>query len=186
MILLKEYISLSSWIRDYIYIPLGGSRQKKKKHYAIVIMLTMSLCGLWHGAAWNFILWGVYHGLMILMYSLLGLSGKWRPTGKFRHLISFIVMFAVIQFGWLIFRAPSISWLADVLLNLVPTTSEMCIAATVIAAYSAFYLLPLGLLVVVKRYFASPLLHTPVYALFFLLIVLFHSETGQDFIYFQF
>lgn len=181
----RWHISLSTWIRDYIYIPLGGSRQKSQLRYAAAILLTMSLCGLWHGAAWTFVLWGLYHGLASFAYATLGFGGRWQPAGKISTLAAWLLMFAIIQFGWLIFRAPSASWLAAALWTPAPVTADMRIAAAVIALHCAFHLLPLGLLALAEKSF-PPLLRSPVYALLLLLTVLLHSEAGQDFIYFQF
>ncbi len=56
-------MSLSSWIRDYIYIPLGGNRA----HRTVNLIVAMALCGLWHGAAWNFVVWGLYHGFGLVL-----------------------------------------------------------------------------------------------------------------------
>ena len=182
----RWHISLSAWIRDYIYIPLGGSRHKSRLGYAATILATMSLCGLWHGAAWTFVLWGFYHGLASYIYATLGFGGRWRPQGGALSTGgAWLLMFLIIQFGWLIFRAPSLTWLATALWNPAPVTGEMTLTAALIALYCAVYLLPLGLLVLAEQT-VPPLLRSPVYALLLLLLVLLHSETGQDFIYFQF
>jgi D-alanyl-lipoteichoic acid acyltransferase DltB (MBOAT superfamily) len=181
----RWHISLSTWIRDYIYIPLGGSRQNSRLGYAAAILATMSLCGLWHGAAWTFVLWGLYHGVASFVYALLGFGGRWRPAGKTGAAAAWLLMFAIIQFGWLIFRAPSLSWLAAALWTPASVTAEMRVVAAVIAVHCAFHLLQLGLLALAEKKFPS-LLRSPVYALLLLLTVLLHSETGQDFIYFQF
>jgi D-alanyl-lipoteichoic acid acyltransferase DltB (MBOAT superfamily) len=70
----RWHISLSSWFRDYLYIPLGGSRKGPRRAY-VNLMVTMALCGLWHGAAWNFVLWGVCHGVYLAIHRLM-LRGK--------------------------------------------------------------------------------------------------------------
>jgi D-alanyl-lipoteichoic acid acyltransferase DltB (MBOAT superfamily) len=182
----RWHISLSSWIRDYLYISLGGSRQKNLMNFAAVIMITMTLCGLWHGAAWNYVLWGVYHGIVILIYYLLGLGGRWRPMGKAYVLLAWLIMFIVIQLSWLIFRAPSMAWLAGVLSTPGPSSTDTLLSSSIIFIYSMLYILPLGLLLLARKYVPRLALRAPVYALLLFLILVFHSDSGQDFIYFQF
>lgn len=100
----RWHISLSTWLRDYVYIPLGGNRQGKALAYRN-ILLTMVLCGLWHGAAWNFVLWGLYHGLLLVGYDRL--SGRVKvPWGTG---VSMAVMFHCTLFGWLLFRATRVT-----------------------------------------------------------------------------
>src|SRR5205085_4390276 len=76
----RWHISLSSWIRDYVYIPLGGNRHGLARK-ALNALTAFALCGLWHGAAWNFVLWGVYHGAGLAISSnyrtALGPAGRW-------------------------------------------------------------------------------------------------------------
>jgi D-alanyl-lipoteichoic acid acyltransferase DltB (MBOAT superfamily) len=101
----RWHISLSTWLRDYLYIPLGGNRRGRWMEYRN-LMLTMTLGGLWHGAGILFILWGVWHGLMLVLYRFvpineyltrtLGTAGKW---------ISILITFHIVCFGWILFRA---------------------------------------------------------------------------------
>ncbi len=110
----RWHISLSTWFRDYLYIPLGGNRCSKSRKY-LNIMITMALSGLWHGANWTYIAWGVLHGL----YQVVGdLTGKLR-SGFYRKLhaktesFSFrlaqgIMTFMLVDVAWIFFRAPSI------------------------------------------------------------------------------
>jgi D-alanyl-lipoteichoic acid acyltransferase DltB (MBOAT superfamily) len=93
----RWHISLSTWMRDYIYIPLGGSRGTKARATRNVI-LTFLISGAWHGAAWNFILWGLYWGLLVAADQAWG--KRWRPP----PLIAVPFMFALTCIGWLMFR----------------------------------------------------------------------------------
>ena len=63
----RWHITLSSWLRDYLYIPLGGNRHGKIRTY-VNLLITMTLGGLWHGSAWNFVFWGIYHGILLVIY----------------------------------------------------------------------------------------------------------------------
>ncbi len=104
----RWHISLSSWLRDYIYIPLGGSRCSLIKKYRN-IMITFLASGLWHGANWTFVLWGGLHGL----YQVIGdLKNKIIPIKKDFFVISIfrvIICFALVAFAWIFFRANTIS-----------------------------------------------------------------------------
>lgn len=105
------HISLSTWLRDYLYIPLGGNRGSNLKTYRN-ILLTMLLGGLWHGAAWNFVLWGAYHGFLLILFRLLvripSYGKDQNPHGSnFFTGLKMFLMFHLIAFGWLMFRADS-------------------------------------------------------------------------------
>jgi alginate O-acetyltransferase complex protein AlgI len=107
----RWHISLSSWIRDYLYIPLGGSRTSAAR-YAFNVMFCFALCGLWHGASWNFLLWGLYHGLLILTFHA---AGKFVPASvsELKWLAPFrvVLMFGLTNVGWLIFRERDLGYL---------------------------------------------------------------------------
>ena len=99
----RWHISLSTWLRDYLYIPLGGNRGTKRRTF-INLFLTMLLGGLWHGAAWNFVLWGAYHGLLLVIYRKFQIKGQ--KAIQFWHSgIHMFITFILITFGWLLFRA---------------------------------------------------------------------------------
>jgi alginate O-acetyltransferase complex protein AlgI len=96
----RWHMSLSRWFRDYLYLPLGGNRKGKGRTY-FNLLVVFFLCGLWHGASWTFVVWGLFHGCFLVMERLGGaalLSALWRPA---RH---FYAM-AVVCVGWVLFRA---------------------------------------------------------------------------------
>ena len=105
----RWHISLSTWLRDYLYIPLGGNKFGTKKTYRN-LMLTMVLGGLWHGAAWNYILWGFYHGLLLCIHRVFHAVNKTaRPSQSFWvTLTKGAFFFCLICYGWLLFRATSL------------------------------------------------------------------------------
>jgi len=96
----RWHISLSNWLRDYVYIPLGGNRRGHARTYAN-LLLTMILGGLWHGAGLTFVLWGAYHGVLLAIER--ATAGRWRPP---RWVGWAVTLFLVVN-GWVIFRAQS-------------------------------------------------------------------------------
>lgn len=110
------HISLSTWLRDYLYVPLGGNRGSRARTYRN-LMITMVLGGLWHGAAWPFVIWGVYQGALLVVYRWAG--ERWQGAGWMAaldgpagRLVGWAVMFHLTCYGWLIFRAGSTSTIA--------------------------------------------------------------------------
>ena len=105
----RWHISLSSWLRDYLYISLGGNRKGKWKTYRN-LFLTMILGGLWHGAAWNFVLWGAYQGSLLCLYRFFIPDNKTPNRQRFAFVkfwLSLTVFFLFTMYGWLLFRAES-------------------------------------------------------------------------------
>ncbi len=111
----KWHISLTTWFRDYIYIPLGGSRGGKMTAFRNTVIIFL-VSGFWHGANWTFIAWGAYHALLFLPLMLIGsnrkntnvvASGRLLPS--IRESIHMIITFGFVVIGWIIFRAESIS-----------------------------------------------------------------------------
>ena len=99
----RWHISLSSWLRDYLYIPLGGNRHGQWATYRN-LMITMLLGGLWHGAAWNFVYWGAFHGLLLIAYDLFRQKNV-NSELSFKNVIKGFIMFHLVCVGWLLFRA---------------------------------------------------------------------------------
>lgn len=109
----RWHISLSTWIRDYIYIPLGGGRSGRVRT-AINVAFAFALCGLWHGAHWNFVLWGLYHGLGLAicvsypaLFAKNGKGGKALQTWLAKvPLLKIVITYLFVSFGWLLFFYP--------------------------------------------------------------------------------
>jgi alginate O-acetyltransferase complex protein AlgI len=95
----RWHISLSRWIFDYVYVPLGGSR---KGNTSLNLLLAFSISGLWHGAAYNFALWGLWHGACVAVHRL---WSRWegRPSGRVWRAFSIVFTFACVTFGWALF-----------------------------------------------------------------------------------
>jgi alginate O-acetyltransferase complex protein AlgI len=99
----RWHMSLSTWFRDYLYIPLGGNRVSPARRY-VNLVVVFFLCGLWHGASWNFVLWGLFHGTFLVVERI-GLAAAvtrmWKPL---RH----VYLLLVVMVGWVFFRADSL------------------------------------------------------------------------------
>lgn len=105
----RWHISLSTWLRDYIYIPLGGSRTGKFNTY-LFLMITMTVGGFWHGASWNFVLWGVLHGVALVVHKLISSTTPKAVPKKTPIVLKCINLFITFNFVsvlWILFRAQS-------------------------------------------------------------------------------
>jgi alginate O-acetyltransferase complex protein AlgI len=100
----RWHITLGSWMRDYLYIPLGGNRVGSKVRLYSNLWLVFLISGLWHGASWNFVLWGAYHGLF-LIFDRLFLNTLTKGIGKFGRVM---ITFLVVLFGWVLFRTENL------------------------------------------------------------------------------
>ncbi len=100
----RWHISLSTWFRDYLYIPLGGNRVSPARSY-LNLVVVFFLCGLWHGASWAFVVWGLYHGCFLIVERTA--PGRWfeAKIGLFRHLYALVV----VVVGWVFFRSDSLA-----------------------------------------------------------------------------
>ena len=185
------HISLSTWLRDYLYKPLGGSRgsawQTRRN-----LLITMLLGGLWHGAAWTFILWGLYHGLLLILYR--PFESAFAALDRKGRVGAWLAMFHLTCFGWLIFRAPSFATLRDMTHGLFGEFHPSTVDVTGILIPLLLYTTPL-LAVHAMEARADDVLIVPrlrlgvryaVYVATLYLILLFGNFGGSDFIYFQF
>jgi alginate O-acetyltransferase complex protein AlgI len=100
----RWHISLSTWFKDYIYIPLGGNRSG---NVYINLLIVFSLTGFWHGASWNFIVWGLWHGMFLIAERFFRTPP---PFAVFKSIIKWIYTMSVVLIGWIIFRAPDLSF----------------------------------------------------------------------------
>ena len=192
---LRWHVSLSSWLRDYLYIPLGGNRGSSFRIQRN-LSLTMLLGGLWHGAAWNFVIWGAFHGLILSIYRIFDKnpehedpwSGKYSYT---RIVLKMAIMFVLTLIGWVIFRASSAHQIYYMLTNVGFNLSEQSL---VIGQKLMFFSMPLivvqifqyvkrDLLILTKMPTAGRML---LYAALLIGIFIFGVREATEFIYFQF
>ncbi len=191
----RWHISFSSWIRDYLYIPLGGSRQA---FLGITLATTAALLlsGLWHGASWNFVWWGAYHAILITAWRLvvprLPKGLKAMPGGR---VLAIIIMYGFTVVGWLIFREVHADRLVHhFLVSPFAATPAEWVATVVLLAVCAVCALPLWLSLAWQRWVLPRLSesewHLPVqttgWAAIVVAVLILGRLTTQDFIYFQF
>jgi D-alanyl-lipoteichoic acid acyltransferase DltB (MBOAT superfamily) len=191
----RWHVSLSRWLRDYLYIPLGGNRCGTARTYRN-LFVTMILGGLWHGAQWTFVIWGLYHGLLLVVHRL---ARPWleriKPVDTIDRAcwtgLRIVVTFHLVCFGWLIFRAGSLEQVAGMLTAILRRPS---IPAAAYLVPVVLTILPLWL-VQLFQYAADDLeviarapwyFRGVFYAACFYAIVLVGQFGGEQFIYFQF
>ena len=189
----RWHISLSGWLRDYLYISLGGNRGGKQIRN---VFITMLLGGLWHGAAWTFVVWGAYHGVIISLTHMIRESriGKFfsNKQGKLLTVCMWLFTFYLVCIGWVFFRAESIGDAFSIIAFLhVPDTSIAAApyAGVILAlvAITIFFIHALDYSIIrfregiLKRYWlVLPLL---IAGQTFMILI---GEPGYEFIYFQF
>ncbi len=199
----RWHISLSSWLRDYLYIPLGGNRRGIRRTY-VNIMTVMLLGGLWHGAAWTFVVWGAWHGAILVVERVLGSHQRARPP--WAPLATARTMLLVIA-GWVVFRAPTFSGAVamyrgmiglngigpvDELAWQITGASLLVLALSFVIIYAAPYLrdlgsgevAPVGILTPAGRLIGAA--RALVVPLFVLGIIKLSAEAFSPFLYFQF
>jgi alginate O-acetyltransferase complex protein AlgI len=183
----RWHISLSSFLMEYLYFPLGGNRKGKRRTY-INLMITMILGGLWHGAAISYAVWGTFHGMALALERLLShyITIK---TGVFVRILQRLVVFFFITLAWLLFKLPEfdnvINYFKSIKNNFWMTDNYYTL--TYIALYSMpVFIYHLAYLIRQKSYFQiiRKYEHLP-YALMLFFIVA-NSGSSGTFIYFQF
>lgn len=197
----KWHISLMTWFRDYVYFPLGGSRCSKWKTIRNVFIV-WSISGLWHGANWTFVCWGLYHASILAVYNMIGINTKYKSIvacGRYLpNLMEFFqiaLTFSFVVIGWVIFRAEDISQAYEFILRMFSTLFESRhIGFEKSAIYVAIIMFFVEWLQRDKQHALqfsnfTPLNLRPVrwfiYVLLAVLIVCFRGHS-QTFIYFQF
>lgn len=180
----RWHISLSTWLRDYLYIPLGGSRGSRMST-ARNLMITMLLGGLWHGAGWGFVVWGGLHGLYLLLERIV----LWTRGVRLR--LPAWVVFVVVSLTWIPFRARTFATAIDVLAGLAdPLGGSQLTFAPITVALLGLVTVALDRSDMEGR--LDPLTRTPAlvrglgYGLACVMVLMFWPEASPPFIYFQF
>lgn len=184
-------MSLSSWFRDYVYIPLGGNRCKVPR-VILNLLIVWMLTGFWHGASWNFLLWGLFYGILLILekYVLAGVINK-IPNG-----LRWFVTMIFVMVGWVLFSAPTLSdafnyigamfgyavSFADSFGAFILFTNLALIVIAAICATPIYS--SLSVMLGEKRFSKMMMVVTPV--LFLLCVIFMISETYNPFLYFRF
>ena len=196
----RWHISLSTWLRDYLYISLGGNRNNRRFRN---VMITMLLGGLWHGAAWTFVVWGAFHGLIISATHYLG---QMKALARFTHgkddaerparwvtFVKWLTTFYLVLVGWVLFRATSLASAIDILADMHGLGGELpapgSVAVTILALTAGtvifMHLMDLFVLKRAEAFENKPWLFWPVLILIHAICLLI-GEPSNEFIYFQF
>lgn len=197
----RWHISLSSWLKDYLYISLGGNRKGKTRTY-INLFLTMLLGGLWHGASMRFILWGALHGVSLAIHkAVMAYFPSFKKVGaemtKTRRFMGILITFHLVCFGWILFRAESMQKVGEILMqigtNFHPEVFVQFVTGykgvfTLMVIGYCFHFVPKKVEMKLQEILTqSPLIvQALVLALSILLVIQFRSAGVQPFIYFQF
>ncbi len=198
----RWHISLSTWLKDYLYISLGGNRKGKVRMY-VNLMITMLLGGLWHGASLRFVLWGGLHGLYLVVHKwlMVRFPKVFQKTGEDmtvkRRIIGVLLTFHMVCFSWIFFRAESMEKAKAVLSQIfgqfrpgvfIPFVQEYAVILFLIALCFTLQFLPSKMIESAKQKVAgwSWILKAVVTAALIILIAQVKSSEIQPFIYFQF
>ena len=181
----RWHISLSTWFRDYIYIPLGGSRVSRGRHIRN-ILIVWGLTGFWHGASWNFLLWGLYYGLLLLLEKFL----LQRHLEKLPRFCCWLYTMVLVLIGWVLFNRTDFAQLALTLKTMftaVPTDWIGAVAANSQLLLGLVYL-PLGVLACLPWKLQLPrwLRYSLCLGLLGVCVILILSSSYNPFIYFRF
>jgi alginate O-acetyltransferase complex protein AlgI len=197
----RWHISLSTWFRDYVYIPMGGNRTIKWKWYYNLI-ITFLLSGFWHGANWTYIVWGIYHGVLLIIEAQFKFFNK--LTNKYINLLLMLKSFILVMFGWIFFRANSIHDAINIIfsifnfknyslhqlsLYIVPTSRNTVYSIDILLSYLMIFTL-----IVLEYIFSTKLkfgeqrysIRLTAYTIGIVLILLIGAFNKNEFIYFQF
>lgn len=185
----RWHISLSSWFKDYLYIPLGGNRVSKFKIYRNVFII-FAVSGLWHGSSWTFVIWGIIHGFVVTIERVF----KYNPKNQnfLIRSIGVFVTFFIVTIAWVFFRSSSIDQAFNFLFLLKSISTEKVI--TLLSNFEVLYNFILVILLIIVDFFDTKInlnnLNIANKTLFYTLVLIFilvmGSFNNNSFIYFQF
>ena len=191
----RWHISLSTWFKEYLYIPLGGNRISPARTYVNLFIVFLAT-GIWHGASWNFVVWGLWNGLFIIMERITNWHKKDGPVIRFIQHSYTIFIFLI---GWVMFRAPNMTYAWDYLKNMFGFISKHTLSHDFIYYVDHIELLAFGVAVLCsmplftkmltvsdKHVILKSLINAWLIVLFILSTALIASSTYNPFIYFRF
>lgn len=200
----RWHISLNTWIRDYIYIPLGGSRKTKQLTIRNTIIIFL-ISGLWHGANWTFIFWGAYHAILFIPLLLVGKNRQYtgsivaenRTLPSLNEFVRIIITFILVLIGWIIFRADNLTHAFNYWIGLC---DRSLFSLPVIPNKTAFASAITGIIIMIYvewifrrcqfgldfEHKKSTKLHRRLTYILLVLTIIYLATAGQEFIYFRF
>ena len=188
----RWHISLSTWLRDYLYIPLGGNRHGITRMY-VALMLTMLLGGLWHGAAWTFVIWGALHGIYLVVERLLKNTIQIK-INAWNGILLALLTYTLVNFTWVFFRAREFSTAKNMISSMlfmngdgekILGTFDIIKVFTIITILFICHWIMRNTSMKEVSLKTSPWVLGVVWAIMFLLIAIAQGS-GEQFIYFQF
>jgi D-alanyl-lipoteichoic acid acyltransferase DltB (MBOAT superfamily) len=193
----RWHISLMTWFRDYVYIPLGGSHGGKGRTI-VNIFVVFLLSGLWHGANWTFVTWGFYHAFLLVLLLLFNRKKqRYDDPASFRQLPSVLLTLTLVAIGWVIFRSDSVNDGVAYLVRMFSLLPSVCIKDLVMGKVALILCSCLMIVEWLTRYrryaldfsptgiFRKPVCRWLLYYVLLLMIILMHGDE-QMFVYFQF
>lgn len=186
----RWHISLSRWLKDYVYIPMGGSRRSKIRNYWN-IFVTFLVSGIWHGANWTFIVWGMLHGVCQIIEKAFGWNKK--DYKGFARLVRILLTFLIVTIAWTIFRSPSIGETFGYFARYASSSGQL-IAEGSTLVYTLMALMPLVIYEVIAEFFSAAYnklygkqwIRWAAYLGIFTLLMLIGVFDGSSFIYVSF
>ena len=190
----RWHISLSTWLREYLYIPLGGNQHGAARTVRN-LMLTMLLGGLWHGAAWNYVLWGAFHGSVLVAYRVVDVAReRWpvpMPSTVITRSAQRALMLLLVMAGWVLFRSRSVDQIAYIFTNvgLQRSTETRQLVSDLVFFAGMLPLIELWQFtrsdpLVITRFRAVP--RACAYAATLVWLAVVGARSAVEFIYFQF
>jgi alginate O-acetyltransferase complex protein AlgI len=193
----RWHISLSSWLRDYLYIPIGGNKKGKFRTY-LNLLVTMLIGGLWHGAHLRFIIWGVLHGAGLVFDKLWRLISKSsKAVINHRNFVRQFITFQFVCFAWIFFRAKDMQTVREMISQICKHFGFQIVPSVILGYVNVFLIIIIGFIIHwlpdrIKEKYRGWFITTPIYIKVLisvaavLLIIQFKSSVLQPFIYFQF
>lgn len=172
----RWHITLSQWFRDYLYIPLGGNRKGTIREY-INLLIVFFLCGLWHGASLNFIIWGSYHGFFLIFERIFHFPRVIIPR-LFKHIYALFVIIC----GWVIFRSESVSQMKGIFLSLFGINNHWISNDTLLLLQRPHFIIYFSL----GLFFTVPTIKKWPVLVFIISLIFLSGEEYNPFIYFRF
>jgi alginate O-acetyltransferase complex protein AlgI len=191
----RWHISLSSWLRDYLFMPLSLNMRNTRLGLYVALLITFLVCGLWHGANWNFLIWGLIHGVFMVLNVIIDIIKKRKKISLLKNgtgkVISTLFTFLVVCFAWIFFRSTTITEAGQIIKKIgnISLRDELHFALNNVEMI--FCLALIVLMVLKEKYLVKiPTRNTFLFVLLFLLIAfgsyLFGVFNNKQFIYFQF